>query len=204
MTRVWETFFRTPGMYILEEYSVPDAPNRWLTSWDEIAAQIGDPTCSLAAWFEPAGGKPREKKITFTPETQRKLQAHGRSVLETPALITIRTLDPLNGCLGATAISYWTEKGARQRSMFSEDLIDQVDWRQLHTVVARLERRIKSEAPAKLRASPVMSDAFDGFRKGEIKLWYGGQTVTSPSPLVVQRELGNHNLTSPLAAATQP
>jgi hypothetical protein len=60
-------------MHILEEYSVPDAPNRRHTSWDEIAAQIGDPASSLAAWFEPAGGKPTERKITFTPETQMKL-----------------------------------------------------------------------------------------------------------------------------------
>lgn len=186
LVQVWHWLFDVPGMRIFEEYSVPDKANRWLETWEEISAYLDGGGYSLAAWPSTVGGMPRMSEITFTTNTQRKLGAKGRTVLQSPAIIKVGRNNPQNDCLASASIGYWTEKGARQRSIYAGDFLDEVDWKQFRSITRRIERLIAKSAPAKMRSYPVMSDAFSRFRNGEIMLWNWGEPCAYPSPLVEQ------------------
>ncbi len=185
LVQVWHWLFDFPGMRIFEEYSVPDKANRWLETWEEILAYIDGGGDNLAAWPSTVGGMPRVKQIRFTKNTQIELGAKGRTVLQSPATIKVRRSDPQNGCLASASTVYWTEKGARQRSIFSEDFLDEVDWKQFRSIGSRIERLIAKSAPARMRSYPVMSDAFTRFSNREIMLWNWGEPCAYPSPLIV-------------------
>lgn len=187
LAQVWHWLFDAPGMRIFEEYSVPDKANRWFETWEEILAYLDGGGNSLAAWPNTVGGAPRVEPIRFTKETQRKFGARGRMVLQSPATIKVSRNNPQNGCLASASIVYWTEKGARQRSIFSEDFLDEVDWKQFRSIGSRIDRLIAKSAPARMRSYPVMSDAFTRFGNGEIMLWNWGEPCAYPSPLIVQK-----------------
>jgi hypothetical protein len=187
LAAVWRIVFETPGMKVLEHYSVPDQPNRWFESIDDIVVNLESPNPSLAAWFEPTGGRPRAEKIVFTADARTELRARGRTVLNSPALISIHRNGEQEGCLASTTISSWTEKGVRERSRYSEEFINEVDWRLFRSTVGRLERQIKKSAPARMRAYPVLQDAYSSFVNGDLKLWNWGEAISHPSPLVIGR-----------------
>lgn len=186
LSDVWHSLFTQPGMKVFEDYSIPDLPNRWFVEWAEVSEGISRKSTSLAAWLELAGGEPRLERVTFDANTQRRMGKKGRSVLASPALIKIGRNNNQNGCLASASISCWTEKGARQRSVFPSEFIDQVDWNKLHSSVAWIERLIRKSSPAKMRSYPVMPNAFDLFQKREVCLWNWGEAYAYPSPLVVQ------------------
>lgn len=186
IAQVWRFIFSIAGMKVFEDYSIPDKPNRWFGSWAEVEEIVRSRSTSLATWLEPAGGEPRMERISFQAETQRRMNATGRTALLSPATIKIGQNSEQNGCLASASISRWTEKGARERSAFTPDFIDQVDWKQLRSAVSKIERLITKAAPAKLSSYPVMPDAFERFRNGEISLWNWGEACSYPSPLVVQ------------------
>lgn len=186
LAEVWRSLFTQPGMKIFEDYSIPDSNNRWFTEWSQLADVIHLKSSSLAAWPEPAGGKPRIEQVIFDAKTQRKFGKRGRTVLRSPALIKVGRNNDQNGCLASASVSSWTEKGARQRSIFEPAFLDEVDWKQLRSSVARVERFIRKSSPAKLHSYPVMPNAFDRFQKGEICLWNWGEACAYPSPHVVQ------------------
>jgi hypothetical protein len=173
-----------PGMKIFEDYSFPDQTNRWFDSWDAISALTNLKHWPLAAWSETLGGRPRPQQVVFDASTQRKLGAKGRTVLHSPAMIKLGANNEQNGCLANSAISCWTEKGARQRSIYSEEFLDEIDWPKLRSTVGKLERQITKSAPAKMRSYPIMPDAFQQLRTGQIKLWNWGTECTVDSPLI--------------------
>lgn len=186
LTEVWRSLFTQPGMKVFEDYSKPDSKNRWFTEWSQVAEAIHLDSSSLAAWPEPAGGEPRLKQVIFNADTQRRTGMRGRTVLASPALIKVGRNNDQDGCLASASISSWTEKGARQRSIFEPAFLDEVDWKQLRCSLTRVERFIRKSSPAKMRSYPVMPNAFDLFQKGEVCLWNWGEACVYPSPLVVQ------------------
>ena len=181
---IWEWLFHVPGMRIFEDHSAPDQPNRWFNSLEEIQRIEDIGLRSLAAWPETVGGRPRVNLITFNVDTQRKLGAKGRTTLLSPALIQVRRNNDQNGCLASTTLSCWTEAGARQRSVFPEDMLDEVDWAKLRSIVGKVQRQITKSAPAKLRSYAVLPDAAKKFQAGQIMLWNWGEACAFPSPLV--------------------
>lgn len=186
IARVWRWLFEMPGLRIFEDSSRPDRPNRWFDSWDDVSTCLNDGKISLAARPEAAGGRPLAEEVVFTAETQRELGGKGRTILRSPATIKVQRNNDQNGCLASAWIACWNEKGARQRSAFAEGALDQVDWTRLRSVAGKLQRQVTKSAPAKLQSSPVMADAFERFRLGEIRLWAWGEACTYPSPLVVE------------------
>jgi hypothetical protein len=182
--QVWRWLFDVPNMKLFEDYSVPDKTNVWFERWDDFCCRFEDHKGSLAAWPSSVGGVPRKRFIEFEPNTQRKLNAKGRTVFESPALINILGLGDSRGCLGNTSIKCWNEKGARQRSFLSEEFCDEVDWPQFRSILGKIHRQLKKSCPAKLRNVPIMPDAFEKFQNGQIKLWNWGQECTHPSEFV--------------------
>jgi len=83
----------------------------------------------LSAQSKDFGGEQEPERVTFEPVTQRLMGATGRTVLISPALINVFHKDDLNSCLAFAILSFWKEKGARQRSMFSSKYFDSIDWK---------------------------------------------------------------------------
>ncbi len=141
-----------PGMTVLEPASRPDHPNRWFKSVEEVSQYFEEPGRHFSAWLQSTGAKPLPRWTEFNPDAQRRSGAKGRTFLESPALIGIGRNNDQNGCLANASISCWTEKGARQRSVWSPAVLDEVDWRGLQSAAGRLNRQLSKAAPAKLRS----------------------------------------------------
>ncbi|MEW9307438.1 hypothetical protein [Labrys neptuniae] len=180
--QVLRWLYDIPEMRFFENHSRPDQPNRWFETWDKTLAYFEGGRSSLAAWPQNVGGVPFLEQITFALDTQRQLDAKGRSVLHSPALIRIIRNSDQNGCLAATNITCWNEKGVRQRSMFSEDIIDSVDWKAFGSIERGIQRKVKTSSPAKLGSTPIMPDAFQHLEAGQIKLWGWGIECDGQSP----------------------
>ena len=183
LTQVWRWLFDVPGMKIFEGYSVPDQPNRWFDNWDEISTYLAG-GWSLSAWPATAGGRPRSEKIAFEASMQKELGGSGRTVLHSPASIDIVRNNGQNGCLASASLSFWNEKGVRQRSMFPEEFIDEVDWTIFRSITGKIQRQIRNASPATLRSAPIMPGAFGRLASGEIKLWNWGQECVASSPFI--------------------
>ena len=186
ISHIWRWLFDHPDIRIVEAYSRPDSANRWFDEWAEIERALESPQGNLAAWPETVGGKPSKEDITFTPDVQRQLFARGRTILHSPAFITVNRNNNQMGCLASTTISYWTENGARQRSLYNDNCLTAVNWPLLRSIAGGIERRLVKSSPAKMRAYPIMTDAFERLKAGEIKLWNWGEACDYHSPLIIE------------------
>lgn len=187
ISQLWRWILEIPGVAVCEESSRPDQENRWFHSWEELEAAPDAVRQTLAAWSPVFGGTPVARRIVFEPDTQRRTNATGRTVLHSPAFIHVRQNNEQNGCLAAAYISCWTEKGARQRSVLPDPLLDSVDWKKFTATVGSLVRRLKKASPAKMRSCPIMPDAWANLQEGKIKLWNWGTECAYPSELITQR-----------------
>ena len=104
LLEVWRRILSIPGMKVLEEYSVPDQPNRLFETVDAVADELQKPAPSLAAWFEPSGGQPRAEAIRFTPQVRAEIGARGRTILCSPALVKIHRHGEQAGCLASAQV----------------------------------------------------------------------------------------------------
>lgn len=182
LLQVAQWLLDTPGMTLLEAYSRPDQPNRQLRTVEDVAQLIGERAWGFSAWLETTGARPRARWIQFEPNTQHKLGGKGRTVLNSPALIGVSRNNDQNGCLAASYMTCWTEKGAHQRSFESEELLSEVDWKALQSFTSSFQRKLKRAAPAKLHAYPIMEDAFSKLQAGDFELWNFGAPCSYPSP----------------------
>jgi hypothetical protein len=180
--RIAQWLSEVDGLMLFERYSRPDQPNRWFSTAEEIAEILLAPGQGLGAWLEATGARPTITEIVFNPETQHRFAAKGRMELTSPSLITIRRDADQRGALGATNAACWTEKGAKQRSIFPTESIDQVDWKALRSFMGRLRRMVIKSSPAKLHSFPIMENAFNAVRTGRITLWAWATPNTYPSP----------------------
>ena len=72
-----------------------------------------------------------------------------------------------------TEFAHWSEKGAWQRSNFSDEALEQIHWRELERLSRRIQRQISVKlAAAKHRSRPILQDAYLEMRDG-LKLWIG-------------------------------
>jgi hypothetical protein len=182
LLKLVQWFLEVPGMNVFEPASRPDLPNRHFSTVGEVAQSFHDPSRYVAAWLETTGARPSPRYIQFEPHTQRRFGARGRTVLEGPSTISITRDNYQNGCLGPSRIACWNEKGARQRSMYPAEVLDQVDWNALGSISGRMKRKVAKASPAKLRAYPIMEDAFSELREGRLSLWNWGTACSYPSP----------------------
>jgi hypothetical protein len=182
LLKVVQWFLEVPGMTLFEHASRPDLPNRQFCTVEDVEQSFREPGRNIAAWLESTGARPLLKYIQFEPNTQRRLGAKGRTELVSPSMIHIRRDNDQNGSLGAAHISCWNEKGARGHSMYTDDVLDQVDWKALRSITGSLQRKLTKASPAKLRAYPIMEDAFSELREGRLSLWNWGAACSYPSP----------------------
>jgi hypothetical protein len=182
LLKVVQWFLEVPGMTLFEAASRPDLPNRQFCTVEEVEQSFREPGRNKAAWLASTGARPRLRRIQFEPSTQRRLGAKGRTELASPSMIRISRDTDQNGSLGAAHISCWNEKGARQRSMYAGDVLDQVDWKALRSITGSVQRKLSKASPGKLRSYPIMEDAFSELREGRLSRWNWGAACSYPSP----------------------
>ncbi len=187
VAEVWRWLLELPGVRLCEVYSRPGQPIRWFETWDTFERAGGVAIESLAAWSPAFGVAPMVETITFAPQTQREIGARDRTVLRSPALISVRRNNDQNQCLTSASISCWNEKGALERSICPPDILAQIDWKAVASASGAVSRRLRKVAPAKLGACSIMPDAWAKFRDREIRLWAWGSECGYPSKLVVEK-----------------
>jgi hypothetical protein len=184
LTDVSSWLFQVPGMRFFEEYSAPDQQNRWFEEPDEIADLLRNGAHTLAAWPSGVGGKPEQKEVVFSKAQRDELGASGRTVLTSPAIIRVNRNTDLPGCLNPFSISCWTERGARQRSMYDEEVLNSVAWPKLASIVSGIQRQIRKSSPGKLHSYPIMPAAYTKLVDGDVQLWNWGEKVGYPSSYI--------------------
>ncbi len=89
--------------------------------------------------------------------------------------------------LNWSTFSHWNEAGAKQRSGFSSDVLNAVDWTALRKLSGQINRHIKNRlAVASVHKRPVLPEAF---RKMDetLTLWAGPGVVDKYSDLLVTK-----------------
>ena len=120
LTDLSRRLFEVPGIKLFEEYSAPDQPNLFFKSPDEISSYLSEGARSFAAWPSEVGGGLTRKNVAFSREYREEIGKKGWTILESPAVIRVTATTDVEGCLNPYSMSCWTEKGARQRSIFNE------------------------------------------------------------------------------------
>jgi len=184
LLEIVQWFFDVPGAMLFEPASRPGLPNRQFTSVEDVAELFQEPGRYLAAWIESTGARPVPRDINFEPSTQSRFGGSGRNNLESPSIFRIFRNNNQNGCLASSYFTCWNEKGARQRSIYSAELLDQVDWKAVRLLEGHLRRKLSKTSPAKLGSHPIMANAFDELRQGRISLWGWGSACSFTSPLI--------------------
>ncbi len=180
---VWHWLFEVPGMKIVEAYSRPDEPNRIFESWEDVESCLAESDSSLSAWPKSVGGEPQWEKIKLDRAKPWQLRGKVSTILHSPALIQVHRNNNQMGCLAVSYISSWNELGARERSILPEKFIDEVDWKELRSILTKLKRKQLTVSPARLGTAPIMPDAYTKLQAGKIKLWnFGGGEVTYTHP----------------------
>lgn len=190
LTDLSRRLFQVPGMKVFEEYSASDQKNRWFETPEEVAAYLFEGARRFASWPSGVGGSLTERNLDFNKDLQELFGEKGRTVVESPAIIRVNVITDIQGCLNPYSISCWTEKGARQRSMYGEEAIASVDWQKLKSIVASIERWIRTRSPARLHSHPVMPAAHKQLNEGKALLWNFGEKM-GPAALHLQSAHGS-------------
>jgi hypothetical protein len=185
---LWDWVVGLPGMRVIEHYSRPDLPNREFNTPDEVQQAFQNKESLIVAWPSSVGGKPRAERVNFEPNTVRKYGAEGRWIFRSPALITfMQHNEQRAGCLSPGSFSCWSEAGARQRSIYPEEFLDEVDWKAFASITRGLQRKMRSASGLTFGAAPILPDAKKQLEAGKIKLWGWGEEVTISSPHIKSR-----------------
>ena len=83
-----------------------------------------------------------------------------------------------NGSLRNSDFKVWSEAGARQRSNYSTETLDAVNWAAVRRESGRINRYIKNKlAVARLNAMPILPNAYSEFEAGRFSLWNFGKAI---------------------------
>jgi hypothetical protein len=181
LLQIVQWLLQMPGIMLFEQASRAGQPNRKFCTVAEVESYFAERNRSIDAWLESTGSRPIPRYIEFEPNTQRRLGAGGRTELVSPSVIRIFRNNDQNGSLSTSYITCWNEKGARQRSMYSAEVLDQVDWKALRSIEGSLKGQVTKASPAKLRSLPIMNDAFSEMREGRLSLWAWGTAYSYPT-----------------------
>lgn len=182
---VWRMVFAMPDMRVFESRSLGERPLREFVNPGEIleTRAAGRPGLGVAAVPFSAGGPPQYEKIIHDEAVAKRGEGRWSHALRGPTLINFMRYpqhrpDSLREC----TFTGWNEIGAFGRSMYSDEHLEDVDWKKFRSVFRKLQRQIDGMAHAKLGSAHILPDAFRKLSAGEITLWGGGEEVSISSP----------------------
>lgn len=148
--QVWQWLFEVPDMKMVEVCSRPDEPNRIFESWEAIESYLAEMDFCLSAWPKSVGGEPHLEKVKMDQAKPWQFRGKVRTILHSPAFINVHRNNDQLGCLAVSYISSWNEMGARQRSILPQKFLDEVDWKELRSILTKLKRELLKVSPARL------------------------------------------------------
>ena len=181
---ILDYLLQNQGFRFFEGYSETNKAIREFTSIDDWQdARRNKGRCLLLrGWHSSFTNAPIFKKIIHSPTIGGE-----RSCLEGVAIMQIKeSFDEGDGNLRRAIISHWNEAGARQRSSWSDQQLNEVNWPQMRKLSGRLQRHIKNNiAVAKVRSYPILPAAYKAFQAGNMGIWCSDKLVTLGSDLIV-------------------
>lgn len=105
-----------------------------------------------------------------------------------PANITLSSNADQMGCLANSSLTWWSEKGARQRSAASRSQIDDTDWNKVDSAISAIKSRIRGQSPALVRHYPIMAGAYADLTREGKQLWLWGEKCGPDSSLLKVRK----------------
>ena len=168
----------TGNFQFLEESSRPDLDNRVYESFSE--SEWSEHSFGYACvWPIHAGSQPKKRSIVFEHSTRARLDARGRTILESPALIRFsRTMELSEPYVSHTEMRFETEHSVDKLDRFSRDQIRQLSFVELNKAVAAIKKQVKYMAVARWRTMPVMPGVADLCRTHGAVLWCWGKEGT--------------------------
>lgn len=174
------------GLELYECRSQPNEQLRQLKDGDEIEAFLLEGNAPPAIWPRWVGGKLEIERNRLNRQSWFQLRGPLALAPSGPSIVRIFSNSDQNACLADSQIITWSEKGARQRSIFDDNALSSINWKAHRAFVGKLGRQIASLSPAKLRSYPIMPDAFTRLDAGMLNLWDVDQPCTATSPLITK------------------
>ncbi len=144
----------------------------WLRKRAEVVRRV-----PIRGWSETFGREPVFRTVTLAspPESFRV-------TLEGPAMFQLNEPYRMdNGALFPAHLSHWTEAGARRRSRYSEDALNEVDWKELMQASRRVKSFVRHQAEATINKMPILPAAHEKFLAGDFELWNFGERISPQS-----------------------
>jgi hypothetical protein len=188
---VWRMVFAIPDMHVLEHSSRGEQPLQDFASPEEIfeARATDRPHLLVSAVPFSVGGLPGYEEIIHHDSVARRGGGRWRHVLRGPTLINFNRHSPQRpNSLSACTFTALNPAGARERSMHSDEHLDDVDWKTFASIFRKMQRQIDAMSRAKLGSSRVLPDAFRRLEAGEITLWGWGEEVSISSPNITIKQ----------------
>lgn len=172
---------------VTEAYSLVNQPNRRFMSIDDIKnAKLQHNSINFKIWSPAFTNNP----IFRSYQLNEDIGGGTRTVVEGPAMIQLTSGRVENGCLFPSTVSHWNEAGARQRSPYSEEELDEADWATLRSVSRRICRQIKNKmSVGHLKNMPILPGAYDDFVFGRYFFWNWGEMIKPGSSKIFFKNL---------------
>ncbi len=160
---------------IYEAYSRIDKPLRILRDRRSVDALIAE-TAGEGLHLRLVSPSVVSEPVVRRFELSASVGGGWRSTLEDPSMVSIVQRAPREdsgtSLVHRTDWNHWSEKGARQRSVWSDARLDAVNWRELQKFSGRVQYHLRRRiAVARLHGWPVLANAASALRAGRIHLW---------------------------------
>jgi len=179
---VLEFIFDQTDCRVFESYSRPGHELREFPSLDYLREsdflESNHGRYSLCLVSRSINCDPIVEEFTLTKTGQKRQRING------PGMFQInegQRLDTQENALNWSKFAHWNEAGAKQRSNFSDDQLEGVDWKGMRRISGQIQRHIKNKlAVAKIGTRPILPGAFTGL-DDSLTLWAGPGVVRKAS-----------------------
>jgi hypothetical protein len=166
---VIDYMFELSPMRLFEAYSRIDHEIREFKSSKDILASshMNDNHGGIfvRGWWEPVTSKPFVKTFDLKPNIGKHRQS--LEGVGTFQLLQGRPHDLADNALNLSRFTHWDEKGALQRSNFSDNDVGEVNWAEFKSLSGKLHRHLRNKmSQAKLFKRPILKGAYSDLENG--------------------------------------
>ena len=159
---VLEFVFEQTDCRVFEAYSRPGCELREFTNISQLRESdfldANHGRYFLRALSRGVGIEPIVKEFTLDKTGEK------RQSIDAPAMFQVVQGGPAiteSNAIRSSTFSHWNEAGAKQRSVYTDDLLNRTNWKHMRLVSGQTHRHIKNKlAVARLHSQPVLPGIF--------------------------------------------
>lgn len=175
---VLEFVFDQTDCRVFESYSRPGHELREFTSLESLREsdflEANHGRYFLRLLSRTINCEPIVREFTLAKTGQTRQEVNGPGMFQ---IVEGHRLDTQDYALNWSTFGHWNEAGAKQRSNYSDDQLEAVDWKRMRKISGQIQRHIKNRlAVAKIRTRPVLPGAYSGMGDS-LTLWAGPGVV---------------------------